>query len=251
MRDWLFVNDHCAAIRRVLEAGRLGETMNLQGAMELAMPVVQPAELWQESGRWQAYGPELLRFKDRHERDFVFGPTHEEVITETVRDSVSSYRQLPVSLYQIQTKFRDEVRPRFGLMRGREFIMKDAYSFGTSPESLDVTYESMKLTAPEVAAFVAAEGSNCGASIMAPETFNMDKTYMDTYFFLFFSACRKERLLRKTQTFPKTVYEENMLTQSWLVTTFQSPTILLPLIVPCPHLQRSSGSWMTIWPSFK
>jgi prolyl-tRNA synthetase len=120
------------------------EEMNKAGAVELLMPAIQPAELWMESGRWQKYGKELLRIKDRHDRDFLFGPTHEEVITDSVRDAVSSYRQLPVNLYQIQTKFRDEVRPRFGLMRGREFIMKDAYSFHSSRESLDVTYEAMR-----------------------------------------------------------------------------------------------------------
>ena len=120
------------------------QEMTRAGSTELLMPAIQPAELWMESGRWQKYGKELLRIKDRHERDFVFGPTHEEVITETVRDSVSSYRQLPVNLYQIQTKFRDEVRPRFGLMRGREFIMKDAYSFHSSRESLDETYDAMR-----------------------------------------------------------------------------------------------------------
>jgi len=120
------------------------EEMTRAGSTELLMPAIQPAELWMESGRWQKYGKELLRIKDRHERDFVFGPTHEEVITETVRDAVSSYRQLPVNLYQIQTKFRDEVRPRFGLMRGREFIMKDAYSFHSSRESLDETYDAMR-----------------------------------------------------------------------------------------------------------
>jgi prolyl-tRNA synthetase len=120
------------------------QEMTRAGSTELLMPAIQPAELWMESGRWQKYGKELLRLKDRHDRDFVFGPTHEEVITETVRDAVSSYRQLPVSLYQIQTKFRDEVRPRFGLMRGREFIMKDAYSFHSSRESLDETYEAMR-----------------------------------------------------------------------------------------------------------
>ena len=118
--------------------------MNAAGAIELLLPSIQPAELWQESGRWQRYGKELLRIKDRHERDFVFGPTHEEVITDLVRRDVKSYRQLPFNLYQIQTKFRDEIRPRFGLMRGREFIMKDAYSFGASPESLDIAYESMR-----------------------------------------------------------------------------------------------------------
>jgi prolyl-tRNA synthetase len=120
------------------------EEMNRAGSVELLMPAIQPAELWMESGRWQRYGKELLRIKDRHERDFVFGPTHEEVITETVRDAINSYRQLPVSLYQIQTKFRDEVRPRFGLMRGREFLMKDAYSFHASPESLDEAYRAMR-----------------------------------------------------------------------------------------------------------
>ncbi|HWM94737.1 MAG TPA: proline--tRNA ligase [Thermoanaerobaculia bacterium] len=118
--------------------------MNAAGAIELMLPSIQPAELWQESGRWQRYGKELLRIKDRHDRDFVFGPTEEEVITDMVRRDVKSYRQLPFNLYQIQTKFRDEIRPRFGLMRGREFIMKDSYSFGTSPESLDITYESMR-----------------------------------------------------------------------------------------------------------
>ena len=120
------------------------EEMNRAGSTELLMPAIQPAELWMESGRWQKYGKELLRIKDRHERDFVFGPTHEEVITDSVRDTISSYRQLPVNLYQIQTKFRDEVRPRFGLMRGREFIMKDAYSFHATRESLDETYEAMR-----------------------------------------------------------------------------------------------------------
>src|SRR5216684_230326 len=120
------------------------DEMNRAGAIEITMPTIQPAELWMESGRWQKYGKELLRINDRHERDFIFGPTHEEVITDTVRDAISSYRQLPVNLYQIQTKFRDEVRPRFGLMRGREFIMKDAYSFHSGWESLDVTYEAMR-----------------------------------------------------------------------------------------------------------
>ncbi len=114
------------------------------GALELTMPAIQPAELWQESGRWQRYGKELLRIRDRHERDFVFGPTHEEVVTDIVRRDLKSYRQLPVSLYQIQTKFRDEIRPRFGLMRGREFLMKDAYSFHADAASLDVTYEDMR-----------------------------------------------------------------------------------------------------------
>src|SRR5688572_27238917 len=119
------------------------EEMNRAGALELAMPVVQPAELWQESGRWQAYGPELLRFKDRHERDFVIQPTSEEVITELARGELKSYRRLPVHFYQIQTKFRDERRPRFGIMRGREFVMKDGYSFHADYPDLEREYRSM------------------------------------------------------------------------------------------------------------
>jgi prolyl-tRNA synthetase len=119
------------------------EEMNRAGAVELVMPAVQPAELWQESGRWQAYGPELLRFKDRHERDFVIQPTSEEVITDLARSELKSYRRLPVHFYQIQTKFRDERRPRFGIMRGREFIMKDGYSFHADYESLEREYRNM------------------------------------------------------------------------------------------------------------
>ncbi|HEY2274865.1 MAG TPA: proline--tRNA ligase [Steroidobacteraceae bacterium] len=119
------------------------EEMNRAGAFELVMPVIQPAELWQESGRWTEYGPELLRVKDRHQRDFVAGPTHEEVITDIARRELKSYRQLPVNFYQIQTKFRDEVRPRFGVMRAREFIMKDAYSFHLDEESLRQGYRVM------------------------------------------------------------------------------------------------------------
>src|SRR5437868_9566244 len=119
------------------------EEMNRAGAFKLVMPVIQPAELWQESGRGREYGPELLRIKDRHERDFVAGPTHEEVITDIVRRELQSYRQLPVNFYQIQTKFRDEVRPRFGVMRAREFIMKDAYSFHLDEASLQAGYRAM------------------------------------------------------------------------------------------------------------
>ncbi|EAN8237206.1 proline--tRNA ligase [Salmonella enterica] len=119
------------------------EEMNNAGAIEVSMPVVQPADLWQESGRWEQYGPELLRFVDRGERPFVLGPTHEEVITDLVRNELSSYKQLPLNFFQIQTKFRDEVRPRFGVMRSREFLMKDAYSFHTSQESLQETYDAM------------------------------------------------------------------------------------------------------------
>jgi prolyl-tRNA synthetase len=132
---WRSVTKMAAIVRR---------EMNLAGAVELSMPAIQPAELWQESGRWQKYGKELLRIRDRHERDFCFGPTHEEVITDLVRRDVKSYRQLPFNLYQIQTKFRDEIRPRFGLMRGREFLMKDAYSFGATDEQLAEAYEAMR-----------------------------------------------------------------------------------------------------------
>lgn len=119
------------------------EEMNRAGAQEVLMPVASPAELWRETGRWDFYGKELLRFKDRHERDFCLGPTHEEVITDLIRKEVRSYRQLPLNCYQIQTKFRDEIRPRFGLMRGREFIMKDAYSFDTNEEGARVSYQKM------------------------------------------------------------------------------------------------------------
>jgi prolyl-tRNA synthetase len=119
------------------------EEMNRAGALELFMPAVQPAELWQESGRWRQYGPELLRLKDRHEREFCFGPTHEEVITDLFRREIKSYKQLPVSFYQIQTKFRDEIRPRFGVMRAREFLMKDAYSFHLDQASLQDGYQAM------------------------------------------------------------------------------------------------------------
>ncbi|HEX5093960.1 MAG TPA: proline--tRNA ligase [Burkholderiales bacterium] len=119
------------------------EEMNRAGAIELAMPVVQPAELWQESGRWQDYGPELLRFRDRHERDFVLQPTSEEVITDLARAELRSYRQLPLHFYQIQTKFRDERRPRFGVMRGREFVMKDGYSFHVDHADLEREYRNM------------------------------------------------------------------------------------------------------------
>ena len=128
-------------LRRVEAVVR--EEMNRAGALELLMPAVQPAELWQESGRWQQYGPELLRIKDRHDRDFCFGPTHEEVITDLFRREIKSYKQLPVNFYQIQTKFRDEIRPRFGVMRAREFLMKDAYSFHVDAASLQETYAVM------------------------------------------------------------------------------------------------------------
>ena len=119
------------------------EEMNRSGALETLMPAVQPAELWKESGRWELYGDELLRFQDRHNRDFVFGPTHEEVITDFARDTLNSYKQLPVNLYQIQTKFRDERRPRFGVMRGREFLMKDGYSFHATEDCLKAEFHNM------------------------------------------------------------------------------------------------------------
>jgi prolyl-tRNA synthetase len=119
------------------------EEMNRVGALELFMPAIQPAELWEESGRWEKFGPQMLKIKDRHARDFCFGPTHEEVITDIARKEIRSYRQLPVNFYQIQTKFRDEIRPRFGVMRAREFMMKDAYSFHADRASLEHTYRTM------------------------------------------------------------------------------------------------------------
>jgi len=119
------------------------EEMNRAGAVELLMPAIQPAELWQESGRWDEFGPQMLKIKDRHERDFCFGPTHEEVITDIARKEIRSYRQLPLNFYQIQTKFRDEIRPRFGVMRAREFVMKDAYSFHTGAPDLEREYRNM------------------------------------------------------------------------------------------------------------
>ncbi len=128
-------------LRRVEAVVR--EEMNRAGAIELLMPAVQPAELWEETGRWAVFGPQMLKIKDRHQRDFCFGPTHEEVITDIARREIRSYRQLPVNFYQIQTKFRDEIRPRFGVMRAREFLMKDAYSFHTSRDSLVATYQTM------------------------------------------------------------------------------------------------------------
>ena len=130
-----------AAIRKVEKIVR--EEMNAAGAQELLMPMVQPTDLWEESGRLQKYGPELLRFSDRHERESCLGPTHEEVITDIVRKNIHSYRDVPINLYQIQTKFRDEIRPRFGLMRGREFIMKDAYSFDATDEAAQESYDKM------------------------------------------------------------------------------------------------------------
>jgi len=130
-----------ASIRKVEQIVR--EEMNRAGAQELLMPMVQPADLWKESGRWQKYGPELLRFTDRHDRESCLGPTHEEVVTDLVRREIHSYRNLPLNLYQIQTKFRDEIRPRFGLMRGREFIMKDGYSFDATEKGAELTYQKM------------------------------------------------------------------------------------------------------------
>src|SRR5437868_4978600 len=128
-------------LRRVENIVR--EEMNAAGAVELFMPAVQPAELWEETGRWAVFGPQMLKITDRHERSFCFGPTHEEVITDIARNELRSYRQLPVNFYQIQTKFRDEIRPRFGVMRAREFIMKDAYSFHADEASLQEGYRTM------------------------------------------------------------------------------------------------------------
>ena len=119
------------------------EEMDHAGAQEILMSALQPAELWKESGRWSAYGPEMWRIRDRNDREFCLGPTHEEIFTDIIRDGVSSYRQLPINLYQIQTKYRDEARPRFGLMRSREFIMKDAYTFDRDEEGLEVSYQNM------------------------------------------------------------------------------------------------------------
>ena len=126
------------------------QEMDAAGALEMLMPSIQPAELWKKSQRWDAYGPELLRIKDRHQRDFVFGPTHEEVITAIARQELKSYKQLPINYYQIQTKFRDEIRPRFGVMRAREFIMKDAYSFHIDEDSLNETYQTMYATYTQI-----------------------------------------------------------------------------------------------------
>src|SRR5690349_8660279 len=128
-------------LRKVEQVVR--EEMDRSGAVELIMPAVQPAELWQESGRWEQFGPQMLKMKDRHERDYCFGPTHEEVITDIARKDIRSYRQLPINFYQIQTKFRDEIRPRFGVMRAREFIMKDAYSFHVDFADLEREYRNM------------------------------------------------------------------------------------------------------------
>jgi prolyl-tRNA synthetase len=119
------------------------EEMNRAGAIEVLLPFVQPAEIWQESHRWEEYGKELVRFRDRHNRDYCLGPTHEEVITDIARREIRSYRQMPINLYQIQTKFRDEIRPRFGVMRAREFIMKDAYSFDVDEKGADESYQKM------------------------------------------------------------------------------------------------------------
>jgi prolyl-tRNA synthetase len=130
------------ALQKVTEIVR--QEMNRAGAQEILMPMVQPGDLWEESGRWKKYGPELLRFRDRHDRDYCLGPTHEEVVTDIARREMQSYRQLPINLYQIQTKFRDEIRPRFGLMRGREFVMKDGYSFDVDDEGASNSYESMR-----------------------------------------------------------------------------------------------------------
>ena len=137
------------------------EEMDASGAQEVFMPMVQPRELWEETNRWEKMGPELLRIKDRHERDFCLGPTHEEVITDIIRDNVKSYKELPLNIYQIQTKFRDEVRPRYGIMRGREFLMKDSYSFNIDEESLQETYLLMRETYKKVLERIGLEYKIC------------------------------------------------------------------------------------------
>jgi hypothetical protein len=153
------------------------EEMDRAGALEVSMPAVQPAELWQESGRWEQYGPELLRIRDRHQREFCFGPTHEEIITDLARGELRSYKQLPINFYQIQTKFRDEIRPRFGVMRAREFLMKDAYSFHVDQASLAETYRSC--TRPTAASSAAAGSTSApcrrtpAASAATPPTSSM------------------------------------------------------------------------------
>ena len=134
-------SDLLKVIRKV--EGIIRDEMNRAGAIELVMPIVQPAELWHETGRWEKMGPELLRIQDRHERDYLIQPTSEEVITDLVRSEIKSYKQLPINFYQIQTKFRDERRPRFGIMRGREFVMKDAYSFDRDQDGLRKSYNLM------------------------------------------------------------------------------------------------------------
>ncbi len=165
---------------RVLQkvAGIVREEMNRAGALEVSMPSVQPAELWQESGRWEQMGPEMLRMQDRHGRDFCYGPTHEEVVTHFMRSELKSYRQLPLNLYQIQTKFRDETRPRFGVMRAREFLMKDAYSFDADAQSLAQSYAQMRAAYQAIFArigvdyrIVAADSGNIGGS--ASEEFHV------------------------------------------------------------------------------
>lgn len=150
------------------------EEMNRAGAQEVLLPAIQPAELWEQSGRWELYGPELLRIQDRHKRDFCFGPTHEEVITDLVRRDVRSYRDLPINLYQIQTKFRDEIRPRFGLMRGREFMMKDAYSFDVDEKGSEESYHAMENAYKRIFSrcglkfrMVQADPGNIGGSLSA------------------------------------------------------------------------------------
>ncbi len=160
-------------LRTLQKAERIiREEMNRAGALELLMPTVQPAELWQESGRWAKYGPELLRFKDRHDREFAYGPTHEEVITDIARRELRSYKQLPVNFYQIQLKFRDEIRPRFGVMRAREFLMKDGYSFHVDQASLNVGYRAMHDAYSRIFTrlglkfrSVQADGGNIGGSV--------------------------------------------------------------------------------------
>ena len=174
-----------AAIRRVEQIVR--EEMNRAGAQEMMMPMVQPADLWKESGRYIKYGPELLRFTDRHERESCLGPTHEEVITDLVRRELHSYRDLPVNLYQIQTKFRDEIRPRFGLMRGREFIMKDAYSFDIDDAGAEISYMKMFEAYKQIF-------SRCGLKFRAVQA--------DTGTFLFFFSGFPDQFQKFSEDLP-------------------------------------------------
>ncbi len=197
------------AVRKVEQIVR--EEMNRAGAQEVSLPVVLPAELWQESGRWDLYGKELLRFKDRHERDYCLGPTHEEVITDLVRHEIKTYRQLPRNLYQIQTKFRDEIRPRFGVMRCREFVMKDGYSFDADEAGTDITYKKMYAAYQRIFQrcglkfrAVEADSGNIGGSF-SHEFMVMADSGEDAV--VFCSACEYAANLEKAETLPPETLE--------------------------------------------
>ena len=198
------------------------EEMNRAGAVELLMPLVQPAELWQETGRWQKYGPELLRIKDRHDRDFIIQPTSEEVITDIARNVIKSYRQLPINFYHIQTKFRDERRPRFGLMRGREFIMKDAYSFDRDEAGLDKSYQDMYDAYTNIF-------TRCGLNFRPVEADSGAIGGSGSHEFMviadsgeaeivFCTSCDYAANVEKAELFPLEAQEEAMLTKEEVVT---------------------------------